>query len=83
MRWKTTLGAFAVVAAMAVPARGDEPKPQYPRRTTLVFGETEVTGEVTRPIQTYVTVRRGARFQSLISLRGDFRPELLRSVDNL
>jgi hypothetical protein len=47
MRWM--LGGILVAVAISGPARGDEPKVQFLRRTFLSFQEAEVTGEVARP----------------------------------
>jgi hypothetical protein len=43
-----------------------------------VFGEEELTGEVLSPEGQLIPWRRPARFESLISIRGHFNPELLK-----
>jgi hypothetical protein len=54
---------------------------RYTQRTLVEFSNLEITGEVVRPSMTLIQGRRSARFRSLIRYRGDFRPELLRSID--
>lgn len=61
----------------------EAPRRVYARRSVIHFGEVTVSGEVTRPSGSYVQLRKKTRFQPLVRLRSDFRPELLASVDAL
>lgn len=56
---------------------------EYEQRTVLDFSEVEITGEVIRPEGSYLHSRGRTRFESLIRTRIDFRPELLRSIEQL
>ncbi|MFO0727551.1 MAG: hypothetical protein U1E65_27485 [Myxococcota bacterium] len=84
------LSAAAVLCcSLSLPALAEEPAPEttetrvYAKRTLLDFETVVVSGEVCRPAGSYVEARGKARFQSLLKVRGDFRPELLRSVEGL
>lgn len=86
---KEILLAFVLVGLVCNPAfaLADEPAPEtsvHFKKVTLVeFGQLEVSGQLVRPEATLVQARRQTRFTTLIRHRGDFRPELLRSLDNL
>ena len=56
---------------------------RFKTKTVLDFTEITVSGEVTKPKATLIMGRGRARFRTLIRVRGDFRPELFRSRDNL
>lgn len=77
--------ALALASTATAQTKSDTPKDtvRFQRRTLIEFSDVEVTGEVTRPEATLVNARTGARFRSLIRYRGDFRPELLSSLDAL
>lgn len=56
----------------------------YKKKSFVSFSEVQLTGELVKPSSTLVHARGSrAKFRSLIRLRGDFRPELLASVDAL
>ncbi len=57
------------------------PELTYAKKTLLDFSELQVTAETTRPAGDFLTVRRRARFRSLIRLRNSFQSELEVSVD--
>jgi len=86
---KESLLALLLVAALPCLARASEPasdqKPsvKFKTVTLMTFGELSVSGEVMKPEATLVRARLKTHFQPLIRYRGDFRPELLRSLDNL
>ncbi|CAN0543287.1 unnamed protein product [Laminaria digitata] len=86
---KESLLAFALVAALPCLAKASEPtadrKPsvKFKTVTLMTFGDLAVSGEVMKPEATLVRARLKTHFQPLIRYRGDFRPELLRSLDNL
>jgi hypothetical protein len=83
---------FALVvalAAFAAPAiaqdtyvqEGD--KTVYSKKTVIDFSDVNIEGELTKPEGSYVKNRKKTRFRNLIEMRGDFRPELSRSVSKL
>jgi hypothetical protein len=87
----TRLVGFAVVAALALFAgsvdaqdyiqEGD--KTVYSKKTVIDFSDVNIEGELTKPEGSYVKNRKKTRFRNLIEMRGDFRPELARSVSKL
>ncbi len=75
-----SLPAGAAVAQEEAPR---EDQVVYKRKTVVSFSDVQLSGELVKPSATLVQARRGARFRPLIRVRGDFRPELLNSVDAL
>ncbi len=78
---------IALLLASSSPAFAEEPETQptviYQKKTLVEFSELAIQGETAGPNVSRVDVRTKARFRSFIRLRGDFRPELLRSVEDL
>lgn len=80
---------LAVVAGLSVPAfaqdkvveEGD--KTVYSKKTVIDFSDVNIEGELTKPEGSYIKNRKKTRFRNLIELRGNFRPELSRSVSKL
>lgn len=79
------LAALLVATSSTALAEESEPKPTviYQKKTLVEFSELAIQGETAGPNVSRVDVRTKARFRSFIRLRGDFRPELLRSVEDL
>jgi len=80
----------AVFASLALPAfaqdttylqEGD--KTVYSKKTVIDFSDVNIEGELTKPEGSYMKTRKKTRFRNLIELRGNFRPELARSVSKL
>ena len=78
------------VFALAVPALAQETtyvtesdKTVYNKKTVIDFSDVNIEGELTKPEGSYVKNRKKTRFRNLIELRGNFRPELSRSVSKL
>ena len=76
--------------ALAVPALAQETtyvqesdKTVYNKKTVIDFSDVNIEGELTKPEGSYVKNRKKTRFRNLIELRGNFRPELSRSVSKL
>ena len=55
----------------------------YKKTTVVDFNDVTLEGELTKPEGSYMMNRARSNFKSLIQLRGDFLPELQKSVDNL
>lgn len=55
----------------------------FPANTEIRFGEVEVDGKIARPIDSYTLGRRPPKFGRQFKVRGDFVPELQKSVDSL
>lgn len=78
------------VFALAVPALAQDTtyvqesdKTVYNKKTVIDFSDVNIEGELTKPEGSYVKNRKKTRFRNLIELRGNFRPELARSVSKL
>lgn len=82
---KLLLAALLLATSSTALAEEPEPKPTviYQKKTLVEFSELAIQGETAGPNVSRVDVRSKARFRSFIRLRGDFRPELLRSVEDL
>lgn len=86
---KTLLFAlFFALASTAAFAQEDtviqeEDKVVYTQKTVIDFSDVNIEGELTKPEGSYIKNRKQTRFRNLIELRGNFRPELRRSVSAL
>lgn len=60
-----------------------EDKVVYEKKTVINFDDVLIEGELMKPEGTYVKNRRRTAFDSLIELRSNFRPELLKSASEL
>ena len=56
---------------------------QYAEKTEYSFDDDVVTGDLVRPDGELTVVRKKGRERSLIRIRQDFIPEMLKSVENL
>lgn len=61
----------------------EEDKVVYNKKTVIDFSDVNIEGELTKPEGSYIKNRKKTRFRNLIELRGNFRPELRRSVSAL
>jgi len=61
----------------------EEDKVVYKQTTVVDFNEVTLDGELTKPEGSYSITRTRTGFDSLIQTRGNFLPELQKSVDNL
>ncbi len=84
---------LALFAALSVPAlygpvalaqdSVEADKTVYSKKTVIDFSDVNIEGELTKPEGSYIKNRKKTRFRNLIELRGNFRPELARSVSKL
>ena len=56
---------------------------QYKSKTVYDFDDDTVEGDLIRPDGEMVDTRRGAKHSSLIKIRENFIPEMVKSVDSL
>ena len=68
-------------AAGAAPAGGSGV--QYKQKTVYDFDDDTVEGDLVRPDGEFVDSRRGAKHSSLIKIRENFIPEMLKSVEGI
>lgn len=74
------LGASAAVAQDVIV---EEDRTVFQKKTVIDFSDVNIEGELTKPEGSYIKNRKKTRFRNLIELRGNFRPELQRSVSAL
>ncbi len=55
----------------------------YEKKTVIDFSDVLISGELMRPDGIYVKNRKKMQLDSLIELRSNFRPELIKSADDL
>lgn len=85
----TALGVGVAHAQDAAPAAGGAAAPagaagsgvQYKQKTVYDFDDDTVEGDLVRPDGEFVDSRRGAKHSSLIKIRENFIPEMLKSVE--
>ncbi|MFO0574585.1 MAG: adventurous gliding motility protein CglF [Polyangia bacterium] len=70
-------------AAGAAPAGAAGSGVQYKSKTVYDFDDDTVEGDLVRPDGEMVDTRRGAKHSSLIKIRENFIPEMLKSVESL
>lgn len=81
--------AFAAPAALAQddPMDGivdpNDPGVVYKKKTEYDFEDDVVEGSFVRPEGEYLDARRSARHSSLIRIRENFVPEMLRSAEDI
>jgi len=75
-------GAIALAQAPE-PARGDAPDVTYKKKTVYDFEDDVVEGELQRPDGEYIDTRRKAKHSSLIKIRENFIPEMLKSAEDI
>ena len=59
-----------------------KPAPQK-AETHYDFDDDKIEGEVFRPESSVIDSKLGPKMPSLIRMRGTFKPELLKSVENI
>jgi len=80
----TILGGTAT--ALAAPPRPVAPHGGallYQKTTKYIFEDEEVPGDLARPDTLFVGGRVGSRFGTLIKLRADFMPEMIKACEDL
>jgi hypothetical protein len=71
----------AAPAAAAAPADGDNV--QYKAKTVYDFEDDTVEGDLQRPDGELVSSQKKAEHSSLIEIRKDFIPEMLKSLEDV
>ena len=79
----TLLGASATVFAQAkaAPAAGGDVT--YKSKTVYDFDDDVVEGDLVRPDGEFVDTRKGAKHSSLIKIRENFIPEMIKSAEDI
>jgi len=55
----------------------------YKKKTEYDFEDDTITGDLTKPDGEFLSSRERTRHRSLIKIRENFKPEILRSVNEL
>ncbi len=76
------LGSSGVVLAQAKPAAGGD-NVQYKSKTVYDFDDDVVEGDLVRPDGEFVDSRKAAKHSSLIKIRENFIPEMLKSAEDI
>jgi hypothetical protein len=74
--------AKAEAGGAAAPA-GDEPGTTYKAKTVYDFEDDTVEGDLQRPDGELVSSQKKAQHSSLIEIRKDFIPEMLKSLEDV
>ena len=80
-----TVGALALLA-FSVPSRAEEKAGAgvvYKSQTKYDFDDDVVEGDLVRPDGEFVDTRKQAKHSSLIKIRPDFVPEMLKSAEDI
>jgi hypothetical protein len=71
---------FAQAKPAAAPAGGDV---TYKSKTVYDFDDDTVEGDLVRPDGEFVDTRKGAKHSSLIKIRENFIPEMIKSAEDI
>ena len=76
-----SLAGTAVYAQKAAPPAGGDVS--YKQKTVYDFDDDLVEGDLVRPDGEFVDSRKGAKHSSLIKIRENFIPEMLKSAEDI
>lgn len=77
------MSASGIVFAQAKPAAGGDANVQYKSKTVYDFDDDVVEGDLVRPDGEFVDTRKGAKHSSLIKIRENFIPEMIKSAEDI
>lgn len=69
--------------AAAAPAGGDDTNTTYKAKTVYDFEDDTVEGDLQRPDGELVSAQKKAEHSSLIEIRKDFIPEMLKTLEDI
>jgi hypothetical protein len=75
--------AAATAPRATAPAAGSDDNVQYKAKTVYDFEDDNVEGDLQRPDGELIDSVRTVRHSSLIEIRKDFIPEMLKSLEDL
>lgn len=81
-----TLSVFLLGAGLAMaqaPRAGGPPAVEYKKKTVYDFDDDLVEGELQRPDGEFIDTQRRAKHSSLIKIRENFIPEMLKSAEDI
>jgi len=75
---------FVLASGLALAQEGGgAPDVKYKKKTVYDFDDDVVEGELQRPDGEYIDSRRKAKHSSLIKIRENFIPEMLKSAEDI
>jgi len=77
------IGALALVALASIPAFAQQPKKADAKVKVYDFSADTIEGDLVKPEGTDLNVRDFAKHSSLIRIRKDFIPEIIKSAEDL
>ena len=81
------LAAGMLIGAFGAPAfaqdKGGGDNVQYKSKTVYDFDDDVVEGDLVRPDGEFVDTRKGAKHSSLIKIRENFIPEMIKSAEDI
>ena len=82
------LAAGILMAAFSAPAFADDKAAggdnvQYKSKTVYDFDDDTVEGDLVRPDGEFIDTRKGAKHSSLIKIRENFIPEMIKSAEDI
>lgn len=87
---RTLLSMLAAASLIAIAAPAHAQKPDgaggdvtYKSKTVYDFDDDVVEGDLVRPDGEFVDSRKAAKHSSLIKIRPDFIPEMLKSAEDI
>ena len=78
----TLTSGVALAQKAAKPAAGGD-SVQYKQKTVYDFDDDVVEGDLVRPDGEFVDSRRAAKHSSLIKIRENFIPEMIKSAEDI
>jgi hypothetical protein len=78
-----TLAADPAPAAAAPAGGGDDTNTTYKAKTVYDFEDDTVEGDLQRPDGELVSAQKKAEHSSLIEIRKDFIPEMLKTLEDI
>jgi succinate dehydrogenase/fumarate reductase flavoprotein subunit len=76
-------GGTAAAAGGGAAAGGDDGNTQYKAKTVYDFEDDTVEGDLQRPDGELVSAQKKAEHSSLIEIRKDFIPEMLKTLEDI
>lgn len=82
------IGGFLLTGGIAFSQEGGTdlggaPEVKYKKKTVYDFDDDVVEGELQRPDGEYIDTHRKAKHSSLIKIRENFIPEMLKSAEDI
>ncbi len=77
------VAALVIVSFSGVGYAGEDTGVVYKKKTVYDFEDDLVEGDLVRPEGDFIGARRRSKHSSLIKIREDFVPEMLKSINDI